>query len=118
MDFFLFMNRKMDSPEKLVKRIEKQSAYGMTRGSSFHMPMRGRTARFVAAPLQGEQDRLYLLAVGPYHEGEIAGLDHVVHLIVVETELLVGDGEFHGAGFASFESYLFKSPQLFHRTGY
>lgn len=48
MDFFLFMNRKMDSPEKLVKRIEKQSAYGMTRGSSFHMPMRGRTARFVA----------------------------------------------------------------------
>ena len=42
MNFSLFLNRKMDSPEKLVKRIEKQSAYRMTRGSSFHMPMRGR----------------------------------------------------------------------------
>ncbi len=64
----------------------------------------------------GQGRGLEIDRIGAGHDGEFAGLDHVLHLLVPIGEGLLGQGKFHGGRRARLQRDTTECLELFHRA--
>src|SRR5437762_9775070 len=66
--------------------------------------------------LHFERNRIQIDGVGADHDLECSGLNHALHLAIVETQCLRSDLECHSADFAWLDRYALESFQFLYRT--